>query len=209
MSCKDCFRRFFFLIISIITIGATAAVLLYAIILINQKNLNTIDKNIIIIVVIAFCISVVALIFSIIASTCGRNCTNVVLAFVFLIYTVFLVLIGVFVLAYQHVIESIISKAFGSTDNSTMKIISAIEDGFNCIGWGDNDNRTEGEKDCKFEFESFYGKYKIVIAVIAFIVAFILVIATILAFKYACCSVTDEEEITASSKVKEQLTYGW
>lgn len=208
MALSVCCRRFIFLIISIMTMGSTAVLLLLGVIGIKQKNLQTIDNKIIIVLVVSFSIALLLLIYCIIASLCGKRCTNFGLAIVYAIFTAFLVFCGVVVLVYESQLEDMIKKAYSIQSEDAQRIIKAIEEEFKCCGW-DTFNISCGvnTQNCQVVFNKFYNDNKIWLAIAFFTLAVILLVGTVVAFHYVCCG-DEEDKYRELQTMRSPLVYG-
>ncbi|KAH0786108.1 Tetraspanin family protein [Histomonas meleagridis] len=199
-SCKKFIRGFGFTILTLITIGSTIALFAACLYFIKTK-LDDISQTLLIVVIVALCISILVFIFGIYASVKGKKCARSLLAIIYIFYALIVGAMAIFVLACKGVLYDAVKSQF---DSGNQDFINIIQAGFNCKSW---DNATVGNTSCKSAIETFYNSTILIIGICLGVVFFILLVGIIFVFKYVCCGKDDKSD--DNNQISTPLTYGW
>lgn len=219
MGCDQCLRGFGFTILSLITIGASTALFAIALYFIATK-FKDISNTLMVIVVLALCVSILVLLFALYASVKGNKCVRTILVFIYIIYAAIVGAAAIFLFAFKGKLLSLINTG---VEKNNSDVIHSISEGFNCK-MGTEQVIIEGQTKTKYYFynsscesavNSFYKAKLPPIGGCLVGIFVILVIGIILSFRYLCCTKENQDLSTTEpiNKSKDQLnsplTYGW
>jgi hypothetical protein len=192
-------------------LGFTSAVLAFAIYFVDKNDINYVDDTPIIAVSVTFCVSLLLLIYGVVAALWGKKPMTCVLGFIFFVYFGGLIALGVLDLAYVGKAFKTLEDPFKSrhgNDNHN-KTAVAIEKFLNCRTWNDADAKPTN---CSSALERYYAKYKIWIAVVYFVLALASIFDSFVAFRSICSSDDQEEteiQSTSAKAMRESLNSNW
>lgn len=215
MGCDQCLRGFGFTILSLITIGASTALFAIALYFIATK-FKDISNSLLIIVVIALCVSVLVLLFAFYASCKGNKCVRTILVFIYIIYALIVGAAAIFLFAFKGKLMGLISDG---VEKNNSDLIHSIQEGFNCKM---NSNTTKNGtvyyfygSECDDKVNSFYKAKLPPIGGCLVGIFVILVIGIVLSFRYLCC-VKETQDLSTTEPINKNkdslnspLTYGW
>jgi hypothetical protein len=145
MSAGPCCRKFFFLFVSIVTLGAVLALFVTAIVLGQHVRYFDIDKKLLPIAITAAAAACLIFLFAIIVSCSQKRGCRIALAIIFLVFAVILGVGSVVALLRQGDVVPAIAKAWSGTSQADTDLRVALEDTFDCCGW-DALNSSCGDK---------------------------------------------------------------
>lgn len=217
MGCDQCLRGFGFTILSLITIGASTALFAIALYFIATK-FKDISNTLMVIVVLALCVSILVLLFALYASVKGNKCVRTILVFIYIIYAFIVGAAAIFLFAFKGKLMDLIET--GVKDKNNSDIIHSITEAFKCeMNVNETVNHTKQYyfkgSNCEDEVSKFYKAKLPPIGGCLIGIFVILVIGIVLSFRYLCC-VKDNQDLSTTepiNKSKDQLnsplTYGW
>jgi hypothetical protein len=150
MSPTPCCRKFFFLFVSIITLGAVLGLFIAAIILGERVQYFDIDKKLLPITITVAVVAFLIFLFSVVVSCSQKRGCRIALAIIFILFAAALLAGAVVALVRQDDVVPAIQRAWQGTSQSDKDIVLALEDAFDCCGWDSPDSkcRDKGEPTC-------------------------------------------------------------
>lgn len=133
---KNCCNDFFFVLLAILTIGGTSAILLAAIILLAKLPLAGIDTTILTWLIVAFCISIVVLIYSVSILFWNWKYSKLCLAIILGLFDIFLLILAIVLLTLKDSTLSKIEVLWSNTPKSSL--VDFIEKTYKCCGFDVN-----------------------------------------------------------------------
>ena len=204
---NNCCSKFLLSILSLVTVGLITAASALALYFIDKYEISAFDNSILIWVIVILCVSILVLIFSLVASCSESGCLGFLLGIIFLVFTAGVIACAVFILVYEDKLWETIGKAWDPTNPSVNQTIHVIEENFDCSGW-DKPEISE-ERTCHTLFQEEFDKYKVWIVVGFFVAAILLGVGVVLSF----CKMCHKSEYAALDRKPMQqeqpLSYGW
>ena len=160
LKCVACFDKFFFTFLTFITLGMVSVSLLVAIIAICTLQPTEFDTTILTWVIVAFCVSLVVLSYSIFAQLSLWRFSKFVLAAIYAIFDIFLLFCGIAIFILRSKVVANIGKLWSSPDSSHSSIVEKIEESLKCCGFDDNNKNCDtAVQNCKEALETVINSY--------------------------------------------------
>jgi hypothetical protein len=212
VACGDFGRGFYFTILTLITIGASAGLLITLLVYFIKLHLNEASEAVLAAIIVAMCASILLLIYGFYASLSGGPCHKAILSFVYLIFALALGAFGICILA----LKKQIIKVVGDQWAKGTEFVHKFENQLNCTDWNSTSNTSStsststGEKQsCKQVFEDFYRTFGTGISIGLIVLFGLLMIGDVFAWKFVCDKEHKKDEKGPSQSLTAPLTYSW
>ena len=137
--CKRSFDNILVTFLTLLTLGVICGILLTAILVLVKLPLTEFDTSILTLLIVAFCISVVALYYGLITQYCNWKYAKLVMGIIFAILDIFLFVCGITIFALKTKIIDDIGKLWlASSPQSAIAIY--FENYYGCCGFDENTN---------------------------------------------------------------------
>ena len=187
--CANCCRSLWLTLMSLITLGVTAVVLIILTILISEQKIKEVSNTIYILFIVATVIVCLVLVFAIYASCCGGKVSKTILGIIFIVLGVILLVFGIVVLAFKEDISDFITKMFipGTEeyrDNPNARDVLARF--FKCWYLGQGPVDFERTDACTTVVGDKFEQYDLACGILLIIFAVLMAISAIVCFVYVC-----------------------
>ena len=139
---KKC-RRFvdgiFMTFMTLITLGAACGILLTSILVLIRYPLTKFDTSILTWLIVAFCISVVALFYALIAQFCNWKYSKLIMGIIFTFFDLLLLFLGITIFVLRNKIIYEVGTLW-EPSSSQSAVVLYLESYFNCCGFDENTN---------------------------------------------------------------------
>jgi hypothetical protein len=163
--CKAFCKSFFFIIVSLVTIGVAVAVFAGLVALCVKYRLKEIDTRVLVYSVIGLVASIIVFVLAIVISVARKRCLLGTLSVVFLIFALAMLGAGITGFAFKKKILNTIALIWDPKDDrpGTLAVRSALEQSFDCCHWNSSlwpiENCSVGAVNCSDVIEPDYNKY--------------------------------------------------
>lgn len=202
--------KFLLLIITLISVGAIAAISIWALVLVIKFKITQIsgDKALIAVTIIIVIVVVAILIFNFYASFAKNRCVSFSQTITFSVLLAACIFLMVASLIYKSKVFDKFGKYWddcqSKNDSSVCTAISSVEEKLGCHTW--NGNITE-KPTCKSKIEDPFVKNIIWVVVCLGVISLILIAGVILSCMKMCKPADDSE--SAKAQAEQPLSYGW
>jgi hypothetical protein len=209
MACRDCGRGFFFTLLTLITIGASCALLIALVVLFVQLKLTAASTGLFAGLVVAMCVSLLLLFYGFYASVYGTACHKAVLSIVYCIFALALGALGICVIVLKNTISDDLGKYWATHETE----MAQVEKRLDCFNWTQTNSSQSGKESCKDVFDTFYNNFGKGIAAGLLVLFVILMVGDVFAWKFVCDRVNGRSRLGDGSDGSKQLTapltYSW
>jgi uncharacterized paraquat-inducible protein A len=196
----DLGRRFYFLLLSIITVGVVLAILITAFIYGQRLHLFDYDKRIRNWMIVIMVLAIVLFLFAIWISCHPNQKTRIALCVFFVLYSLGIIALAILAFVRQKSIipdlEHLWAKSEVNKDDKT--IVEAIEDAYHCCGWVDQLHDPECSnkhwRTCRDPVSGDVKKYWYWAAAVLLIFGVLLLVATIFAIKIIVTETSEQSD---------------
>ena len=204
---SNCCTKFILSILSLITVGLITVASGLALYFIDHYKIASFDNSILIWVIVILCVSILVLIFSLVASCSESGCLGFLLGIIFLVFTAGVVACAVFILAYEDKLWETIGKAWDPTNPKVNETIQSLEDLLDCSGW-DVPSKI-GAETCHNKMQTEFDHYKVWIVIGLIVAAILMTVGVVLSF-LKMCHKSEYKALDKKPMQQEQpLSYGW
>lgn len=201
-----CGKKCFLSVLSVVIIGLTMLLLIAASISAKSTAVSKYDQKIFAVLVTFSIVSAGVLAFSLYAAICGKSCAKVVLSILFIIYDIFILIIGISLLAskstYMHSFEDVFKEAGKIYEQFKKK--EDIERDYDCCGYDINDSYGEdcpnSSLPCKPFIEKEINTFMFVVGILALLLFILLTVGIVLSF-------VEAYNIKAADEIEEEIRF--
>lgn len=193
-----------FTLLTIITIGATLALFIFAVIV--YTKIKVVSETVFIVVIVGLCVTALLFLFGIYASFCGGNCSKNLLSILYLLFSLVIGGAGVILLIYRTKLPEYFEEYVKNQDHK--EIIDTIENVFKC-----SVEETPGTKTCQVIFKEYCEKYGAIVGgcllgIFAFLL-FGVIIAWCLMCQQGKADTSNVQPLNTQNTLNDQLNFDW
>lgn len=144
--CKRFINGVFMTFMTLITLGAACGILLTSILVLMRYPLTEIDTSILAWLIVAFCISVVALFYALINQFSDWKYSKLIMGIIFSLFDILLLFLAILLFTFRSNAIAKFGELWTSTTTQSA-IVQYFEDYFKCCGFDENTNIHCGSDD--------------------------------------------------------------
>jgi isoprenylcysteine carboxyl methyltransferase (ICMT) family protein YpbQ len=196
----DLGRRFYFLLVSIITVGIVLAILITALVYGQRLHLFDYDARIRTWLIIIMSITVIIFLFTVWISCHPNHKTRIALCVFFMLYSLGIITLAVLAFVRQKSIIPDLENLWGNVERNAddKTIVETIEDAYHCCGWADQMHDPECSakrwRTCRDPVSDDVKQYWYWAAAVLLIFGILLLVATIFAIRIVSTELSEQAE---------------
>jgi hypothetical protein len=128
-------RKFFFLLISVFTLGAVLAILIAALVMGEKLQFFKTDPHLLPVVIAATAVAFLIFLFAAIVSCTQKRGCRIALAAIFVAFAILLLAAAILAIARQKDVVPALADLWHGTTQAQKDVVDALQRAFDCCGW--------------------------------------------------------------------------